>query len=41
MIVPASVGDAASMIATAMNVIGRRPNGGGDAPPPPAPRRAG
>jgi regulator of protease activity HflC (stomatin/prohibitin superfamily) len=40
MIVPASVGDAASMIATAMNVIGRRPNGGGEAPPP-APRRAG
>jgi regulator of protease activity HflC (stomatin/prohibitin superfamily) len=40
MIVPASVGDAASMIATAMNVIGRRPNGGGDAAPPTS-RRAG
>jgi regulator of protease activity HflC (stomatin/prohibitin superfamily) len=34
LIVPASVADAASVIATAMNVIGRRPNGTGEAPPP-------
>jgi regulator of protease activity HflC (stomatin/prohibitin superfamily) len=38
MIVPASVADAASMIATAMSVIGRRPDGGGETPPP-VPRR--
>ena len=40
LIVPASVADAASVIATAMNVIGRRPDGAGEAPPP-GPRRAG
>jgi regulator of protease activity HflC (stomatin/prohibitin superfamily) len=40
MIVPASVADAASMIATAMNVIGRRPNGGGETPPPASRRTA-
>jgi regulator of protease activity HflC (stomatin/prohibitin superfamily) len=34
LIVPASVADAASVIATAMNVIGRRPDGTGEAPPP-------
>jgi len=40
MIVPASVADAASMIATAMNVIGRRGDGTPDAPAgPPGPRR--